>query len=115
MPADPWQHRLEKLRQSRVHPPRQIELGPVLARMAEEFKDAARRVGATGGLWAEHCPAEMVGKTTVQGVARGVLTISVDNASTRFALDRWLREGGEARIIAASATPIRKVKLVVGG
>ncbi len=83
--------------------------------MAEEFKDAAKRVGATGGLWVQHCPAEMVGRTSVQGVARGVLTIAVDNASTRFALDRWLRGGGEAEIIAASTTPIRKVKLVIGG
>lgn len=115
MPAEPWQNRLERLRQTRVFPERARAIGGDLAALAEQFAQAAQRVGTSGSLWAAHCPPDLVVRTSVQGLARGVLTIAVDNASTRYAVDRWLRAGGEAALIAASRVPLRKVKLTVGG
>ena len=48
-----------------------------------------------------------------EGVARGVLQVRCQDASTRYELDRWLRAGGEHALVRAAGARVIKVKLVL--
>ncbi len=48
----------------------------------------------------------------MRSVARGLVTIGVEDASTRFELDRLLRAGAERAFIRACAASVRKIRLV---
>jgi hypothetical protein len=45
-------------------------------------------------------------------LARGVLTVRVPDDSTRFALDRWLRSGGQAELARRTPATLTRVRLV---
>lgn len=107
------ERQLELLRARRVWADRAAPVGPMVEAAGREFTRLAKRLGGVGGAWAAVCPAALALKTTVVGVSRGVATIHVADAATRFELDRWLRSGGERELIKRCPTTLRKVKLVI--
>lgn len=110
--ASPAQ-RLNLLRERRVFRERTAALGPIAAAFGENLKRLERKVGGVSGAWAETCPNDLIRRTRVEGVSRGVLTIRADDAGTRYEIDRWLRSGGERELVKKCPTTVRKVKIVI--
>ncbi|MDX2114065.1 MAG: hypothetical protein SFZ24_00410 [Planctomycetota bacterium] len=109
------EHRLERLRALRVRGEAAQALGPLMQRVREELRQVERKLGGVGAAWARVCPAELAARTSVSGLSRGVATILVRDASTKFELDRWLRSGGERELVRSCPTTLRKVKLELAG
>lgn len=106
--------RLEQLRSRRVRPERDTSLTAQIAGQRRELERTRRRIGAISGAWIEVCPPDLLERTAVKGLNRGVLTIAVADAPTRYELSRLLREGAERELIRRAPTTIRRVKLVPG-
>ncbi len=88
------------------------------AEMDRAMHDAARQRRANVGCadaWARVVPPELLGKTALGGVSRGVLTVRVPDGATRFQLDRFLRSGGQRAFVSACSASLRQVKIVVVG
>jgi hypothetical protein len=105
---------VENLRKSRVRPEREVSIAKAVASVADETRRAAKGLGNAGAAWGEVCPTNLVERTRVESLFRNVLTVTVEDTSTKYVLDRWLRDGGEAQVIRACSAAVRKVKLVVG-
>lgn len=106
--------RLTRLRELRVREDGAARIDAALARTADELARVEKKLGGAGAAWARVCPAALAMRATPTSLSRGMLLVEVPDASARFEIDRWLRGGGEAALVAASATPIRKVRLVLG-
>ena len=78
-----------------------------------EFNRKAKASGSLGGAWEELAPPEFHDRAGPVGVVRGVLTIGVDDSSTRYLVDKWLRSGGQDKLAKSSGVPFHKVKLVL--
>jgi len=74
---------------------------------------SARDDGGIAGAWNRVAPGSLVGRATVTGVRGGVLTIRCRSASDRFALDRWLRSGGEQALRREARVAFSRVRLVL--
>ena len=109
------EYRIARLRGLRVREEWDRSLGVTVRAIESELKQAERRLGGVGAVLAEVCPARLLAHCRVRSVSRGTLIVEVDQASARYQLDRWLRSGGETRLIEASGASIRRVKLVPGG
>ncbi len=105
--------RIQSLRAARARPNRAVSLGTVLAGESHSLDDRHSRLGAVGEAWLATCPADLIARTAISKVSRGVVTVAVGDASARFRIDRALREGLEGELIRASKTPIRRVKVQV--
>ena len=82
--------------------------------MGERLARQARRGGAAGDAWEACCPPDLLGRTRVEGLRGGVLTVIAADAPTRYALERALRAGVEEAVIRAAAAPIRRVRVRLG-
>jgi hypothetical protein len=102
---------LNRLRGFRVREGRDLSLSDLAAK-AREYQRASRSLGAVSPAWEQACPKDLLPKTSIVSLARGVLTVGVDGSSTRYALDRAMRAGGLQTLRAASKAAITKVKLV---
>jgi hypothetical protein len=102
---------LDRLRGHRVRTPRDLSLSDLAAK-AREYQRASKNLGGAARAWEAACPPALLARTRVVALARGVLTIGVDGASTRYALDRALRSGGLLTLRQASNAAISKVKMV---
>lgn len=112
--ADAPRLRLEQLRERR---PRLFEprtLTNDLVMIEKTLRRSHRSLAAVASLWTTHCPPRLLPRTAIVSMNRSVLTIAADDASTRFELDRWLRGGAEDRLIAASTTPLGRIKVILG-
>jgi len=72
----------------------------------------ARQVGGVAEAWEALCPPEHISRTRVVGVARGVLTIGVADAPTRWALERLLKGGADREMIGKCPMTVRRIRLV---
>ena len=105
---------IEGIRSQRVRPPRDLSLAPDIDRALRELTKQRRALSGTGAAWSAVVPPELAEKTTLETLSRGVLTVTVPDAATRFTLDRFLRSGGERTLIGASSAAIRKVRILIG-
>lgn len=105
---------LDRLRGHRVRTPRDLSLGDLAAK-AREYQRASKNLGGAARAWEAACPPDLLPRTRVVGLSRGVLTIGVDGSSTRYALDRAMRSGGLLALRQASNAAISKVKYVERG
>lgn len=105
---------LTKLREMRVRKDDAPRVDVALAKMADELSRVEKKLGGAGAAWASVCPAGLAERATPVSLARGTLNVEVSDAAARYELDRWLRGGGERALVAASRTPIRKVRLLLG-
>jgi hypothetical protein len=117
MPAsDPNDVHLQRLRQWRNKPERDLGLGFLKKYVKQEIEKPYKQLGALVKLWGELVPAELVAHTRLEGVGRGVLRVAVDSSAHLFELDRLLRGGLEQRLITEHKGPaFRRVQLRVAG
>lgn len=106
--------RLMKLRELRVRRDDAARIDGPLAKMAAELVRVEKKLGGAGAAWAAVCPAALATRATPASLSRGTLSVEVADAAARYEIDRWLRGGGERALVEASATPIRRVRLVLG-
>ena len=112
-PRDPGE-RLERVRGLRTRPERDETLGFLADAFQREVARPHKQLAALVGVWAEHVPAELAGRTRLEGLLRGTLTVAVDSSSTLDALDRLLRGGLRVTIIKTHSGPaLRRIKLRV--
>lgn len=102
---------LGRLRGFRVRGQRDLSLRD-LAGKAREYQRAARNLAGAARAWEAACPPDLLPRTTLVSLHRGVLTVGVDGASTRYGLDRALRAGGLQALRRASSAAIARVKIV---
>lgn len=104
---------LDNLRQWRNRPEKDLSLASPLAEVARDIKRRARSFGSLGAAWQQLTPPDLVERTSLVSLARGILTVRCDDAACKFELDRWLRSGGEVAVIKRAATTLNRVKLVL--
>lgn len=112
MPRDTWIQEIERLRRFRV--PREFDLSLNRGLAAEEkrLKKHTRVVAGLGDKWEEILPPQLALSSTPERLSGGVLTIRTADSAAKFAMDRWLRAGGEAVLKGAIATTIARIRLV---
>ncbi len=87
-------------------------LSAAFAAEARHLRARARSLGAAGGAFTRLVPGPIAERCTLVGIRAGVLSVRCDDAATGFELDRWLRTGGELRLITAAPTVLTRVKRV---
>jgi hypothetical protein len=102
---------LAKLRERRAGHQRDLSLAGPMSAITKDLKAKMASAGV-GVAFLKTAPAQAAAFTTVVGVRSGVLQLRPHNTATRYALDRWLRSGGEAVLVRACPTAISRVKLV---
>ena len=107
------QQRLERLRNFRLRKQRDLSIGPAFDAQAEQLKRLRKRVGPLAQAWESACPTDLIERTAIGGLSRGILTINVDDHATKFELDRALRAGAEREFIRLAPMSVRRLKLVV--
>jgi hypothetical protein len=103
---------LQQLRGWRNYRERDLAIGPALADVTKELRRHHKAVGGIGEAWGSIVPPEVGAGAELVRLSRGVLTVRVRDAAARFALDRWLRGGGEAALARAPGVVVKKIKLV---
>lgn len=106
--------RLERLRSLRGSRVVDASLGRDVAALGRALARARRSDAGVAEAWEAVCPPALAARTALGGLSRGVLTVRTPDASTRFEVDRFLREGGERSLTGASRAAVRRVKVVVG-
>lgn len=105
--------RLRLLRTHRTNTATGHGLGVVLQRQRARLERAARDGGGVEEAWAAVVPVRLRGRATLVGLRAGTLTVRCPSTADRFALDRWLRSGGERQLRAAAAVALNRVRLVL--
>lgn len=104
---------MESLRAFRTRKDRDVGLEGELGRLAREYGKSATGLGEVAEAWEALAGADIRGLCRLKGLSRGVLTITVEDASARYRVDRALRGGLRRELIRASRSPVRDVKVRV--
>jgi hypothetical protein len=105
------QRDIERLRKYRTWE-RGGRLGDEVLRQTRSLEKLLRSLAGVGERWGSLLPPELLARTQLRGLNRGVLTVSVADASTDYELDRWLRGGGLEALRRAGAA-VTRVKTVL--
>lgn len=103
--------RIERMRQRSVRPKPDLSLKRQIATLTGQLETRRRQWGGVGDAWAKTVPAELAYKAEIVGYRGGMLTVRVQDTAARFQLDRFLRTGGEARLIMAAPVGLKRVRL----
>jgi len=106
-------HEIESLRGYRNRPDRKLDLTQDLARLSRTYSQAAAGLGELAGIWEELAPEDIRACSRLNKLSRGVLTITVEDASKRFFLDRALRGGLRREMIRRSHVSLRDVRVLL--
>lgn len=102
-----WQHR--QVRDSSSH------LGQSLAvLMKHTLAKRVRQLSSLAEIWDQVVPAGIRDHTALENFSQGVLTVMVDSASHRFALQNLLRGGLQTEIQSRFPGAINRIRLVPG-
>ena len=109
---------LARLREKRVGAPRDLTMRGVLDGELRRVRQVERGARSASGAWDQllqtaGLASELVERTKVVSFRFGVLTVRVSDASTKYAVDRFLRSGGEAALARLASATLRRVKLVM--
>ncbi|MEO1128526.1 MAG: DciA family protein [Planctomycetota bacterium] len=104
--------RVDRLRSFRVRPMPDQHAGAMFEATGRELARQERKLAGIAEAWESICPPEHLGLTEIQGISRGVLTIGVADASTRYELDRLLKSGAQKNLVRLCPMTVRRVKLV---
>ena len=111
-PSDSTADRLARLRHLRAPRERESSVQGMFLAEGSRIARLARKMGGVAEAWEAVCPAEHAPRTRVIGVNRGILTIGVADASTRWALERLLKGGADRDVIAGCPMTVRRIRLV---
>lgn len=92
---------------------RDLGIAKLIAREQKRLQRAARDDGGIASAWDRAVPDRLRGRAAIVGLRGGVLTVRCRSAPDRFALDRWLRGGGEKTLRAAARVSLTRVRLVL--
>lgn len=79
----------------------------------EHARHAHRSVGAASVAVAQTFPSHLADRVEVVKLTRGVLTLGVPDASTRYVIDRLLRAGAQTALLKRVPASVTSVKIVV--
>lgn len=105
---------VERLRQARIRPNWDRSLAPEMVRAIREAVALRRATSGCAEAWTKVIPASILARTALEGISRGVLTVRVPDAATRFELDRFLRSGGQKLLTSECRTTLSKVRITLG-
>lgn len=112
--TDPNSKYIERLRQWRTRPDKDVSLGFLREQFKREVEKPYKQLHAIAEVWAELVPATLSEHVRLESLARGVLRVAVDSSSVLYELDRMLRGGLEQELIRQHKGPaFRSVKLRV--
>ena len=97
-----------------IRPERETSIAQLVESMADEADRTHRRLGKLLDLWAELVPAEVEPHSRVVAVRGGVGYVRCDSASTKYELDRLLRQGLELELRRRYPSTLMKIRLSVG-
>lgn len=103
-----------RTRQARVRPARELSIATDMDATLRELRKVQRAVGGVAKAWREVVPPELAERCRLVGISRGTLEVVVPDAPTRFALDRFLRSGGERSLVQASIPGLQRVRISIG-
>lgn len=83
---------LQSLRELRTATGRDITIAQTIAQAADDARKTHRKLGRLGELWESLVPASLASHTRLNGLRRGVLSVTVDSSAAAFELDRLLRQ-----------------------
>lgn len=109
---------LERLRSVRVRAPKDVSIGDTIGEQLRRMRQAARATSGTANAWdallsGAGLRPELLERTRVVSFRYGVLTVRVADASTRYAVDRFLRGGGENALARLAPTTLKRVKMIL--
>jgi hypothetical protein len=104
--------RLQRLRHLRIPREREDSVAGVFKAEGTRLARLDRKVGGVAEAWESVCPAECAPRTRVVGIAKGVLTIGVADAATRWHLERLLRAGADRDIVSRCPMTVRRIRLI---
>lgn len=103
--------RLARLVAARAGRTRDLTIGEQVKGLAGSMRAMDAGLAGATRAWQSVVPPELARSSTIEVLSRGVLRVRVTDSAVRFELDRFLRAGGEARVIGASPAPIRSIRL----
>lgn len=78
------------------------------------YETPHRQLGRIAEQWQRLLPADLVDRTALVGLRRGVLSVIVADSATLYRVDRLLRQSALAELRTAAGAAIRRVKLEQG-
>ena len=106
--------RIELLRRSRMLRPVAPSIQHEVLTQAGDLKKLEKRTASIAEAWGAVVPEALAAKTTIERLARGVLTVRVEDAPARYELDRFMRSGWLDRLRDGAKASITRVKIVAG-
>ena len=109
---------LERVRSNRRIPPRDVSMLAALDAEIRRIRQIQRAAVGASNAWDQLLASagvapELVERMRIVSFRAGVLTVRVSDASTKYAMDRFLRAGGQAALARLSPTTLRRVKLML--
>lgn len=105
---------LANLRRWRNRSERDLSIAAEVEAQARAARAQARGVDAARAAVGSVVPDGLRAGARVVSLRRGVLTLEAPDPASLYAMDRWLRNGGEGRI-RESAPAVARVRLVLVG
>ncbi len=93
-----------------MSPDRDLGLADTLGALGRNLKAEARKSGGIGAAWAAAVPAELLERTQIVALSRGVLRVRCDDAATLHQVSQWLRAGGQDQLVRLAPVALSKVK-----
>lgn len=98
---------------ARRRPERELAIGGIVGRVAQQARRTHDRLGELVELWESIVPAPLASRTRLTSLRGGVLHVDVDCPATLYELDRLLRGGAEARLRADHQATLTRIRLKV--
>lgn len=105
-------HDLNRLRQFRNWGGPDLSVENTLRDLCQHLERQQRASGKIETAWATVIPADLQRRATVSSFARGLLTVRIADAATRYQIERFLRAGGQRDLERSAGSAIRRVKLI---
>jgi len=104
---------VERIRANRVRPERETSLTRELSRLSTRYARDASGIGKVAETWEAVAPDDVRSSARLKSLSRGVLTLTVPDASSRYRLERALQSGLRRSLIRTSSVTIRDVRVRV--
>lgn len=109
---------LQRIRGNRVKPERDLTMRSQLDSQLRQIRQIERSAVNAAQAWDRlleqaGLQANLLARTKVVSFRFGVLTVRASDASTKYAVDRFLRAGGENALARLASTTLRRVKLIL--
>lgn len=102
---------IEKIRSLRVREGKNLAAAGAVGELRDKLGREIKQTGGMGEAWRTVVPSDLAPKTRVKSFQRGILTIDVPDAPTRYLVERWLRGGGRQMLAGCAPATIRRVIL----